>query len=53
MDEREWINPEKFEPERYRNHPSLAPDYVASDKRDHFGLAAPLNFLNFEQQLKQ
>lgn len=38
MDEKEWTDPKNFEPERYRNHPSLATDYVASDNRDHFGL---------------
>ncbi|KAI9841063.1 MAG: hypothetical protein M1837_001034 [Sclerophora amabilis] len=43
MDENVWEKPEDFIPERYDQHPSLAPVYVASgewEKRDHYGYGA-------------
>ena len=43
MDPQVWADPEKFIPERYAEHPLLAPEYVAGgdwQKRDHFGYGA-------------
>ncbi len=38
-DETLFENPEEFNPERYSNHPLLAPDYAAGEwkNRDHYG----------------
>lgn len=43
MDPTTWSNPAEFQPERYENHPFLAPEYAASrdwTKRDHYGYGA-------------
>ncbi|KAI3317331.1 cytochrome P450 [Xylariaceae sp. AK1471] len=43
MDPQIWEDPEKFNPDRYKNHSLLAPDYVAAgdwQKRDHYGYGA-------------
>jgi hypothetical protein len=40
MDPQIWDDPERFDPDRYSNHPKLAPEYVAGgdwEKRDHYG----------------
>ncbi|KAI9841068.1 MAG: hypothetical protein M1837_001039 [Sclerophora amabilis] len=43
MDENTWEKPQHFIPERYANHPKLAPEYAASSdwaSRDHYGYGA-------------
>lgn len=43
MDPDVWQQPQEFMPERYQDHPLLAPEYVAGGdwkKRDHFGYGA-------------
>ncbi|KAI1167833.1 putative cytochrome P450 oxidoreductase [Nemania serpens] len=40
MDEQVWPDAEKFNPDRYQNHPLLATEYIARgdwEKRDHYG----------------
>ena len=39
MDPSQYHDPEAFNPERYKSHPSLAPEYVAGkwEERDHYG----------------
>ncbi|GME25889.1 uncharacterized protein K452DRAFT_322925 [Neofusicoccum parvum] len=43
MDPHTWEEPENFNPDRYSEHPKLAPEYVAGggwEKRDHYGYGA-------------
>lgn len=42
MDDRTFPNPSAFIPERFADHPSLAPEYAAGDweRRDHYGYGA-------------
>ncbi|KAI1812311.1 cytochrome P450 [Poronia punctata] len=43
MDPTVWKDPEKFNPDRYKDHNLLAPEYVAAgdwQKRDHYGYGA-------------